>query len=113
MNYHVKLLVGGATLLACSVLLAQEKPGIEVSSASYGLNVSRHAAGNATDYVKSACNEKRSCQVAVKDIASKVADPGPGKSKDFEFVYRCGGKRKRGRLEPEAADKIALLSCAD
>ena len=92
---------------------AQDKPVMEVTSASYGLNTTRRASGNATDYVKSACDGKRSCQISVKDLSSKITDPSPGKPKDFQFVYRCGGVRKYGRIEADATDKTALLSCAD
>jgi hypothetical protein len=100
-------------LTIASVSLAQEKPVIQVLSASYGLNTMHRAGGNATEYVKSACDGKRSCQISVKDLASKITDPSPGKAKDFQFVYRCGNHSKRGHFDADAADKTALLSCAD
>ena len=113
MKIRVKFCLPATGLLVAAALYAQDKPAIEVSSASYGINTTRRASGNATDYVKSACDGKRSCQISVKDLASKITDPSPGKAKDFQFVYRCGDRRKRGRIEADATDKTALLSCAD
>ena len=52
----VSPLVCGAVLLVFGSLHAQQKPAIEVASATYGLNVSESALGNATKYVKSACD---------------------------------------------------------
>jgi len=102
-------------LVFCGSLCAQEqdKPTIRVSSASYGLNTGRHALGNATKYVRSACDTKRSCNFAVKDAATALADPPPGKPTEFDVVYHCGDKVKKGHLEGESKDKILLLSCAD
>jgi hypothetical protein len=108
------LLVGcGSVLLVCGGLHGQQKPTIEVSSASYGLNVSKHAQGNATKYVKSACNAKRSCNFAVKDAASRIAGLASTKFNDFEFVYRCGDKVKKGHVDGNSTNKIILLTCAD
>jgi hypothetical protein len=112
MRNGLTVVLGGIEIFSCFVLYAQDKPGIAVTSASYGVNVSRKAAGNATAYVKSACDGKRSCEIKIKELASTIADPAPGKDKDFEFVYKCGASRKRGRVDAEAAGKTAL-SCAD
>ena len=103
----------GAVFLVCGGLHAQQKPTIDVSCASYGLNSTERALGNATEYVKSACDAKRSCNVAVKDAASAIADPALGQSKDFDFVYRCGDRVKRGHIAGDSTHKIVLLTCAD
>ena len=105
----------GLVLAFCGSLSArgQDKPAIRVSSASYGLNVSKHALGNATKYVRSACDTKRSCNFAVQDAATAVADPAPGKPKEFDVVYHCGNKVKKDHIDGESKDKILLLSCAD
>ena len=75
MRNSLKVVIGGIAIFSCFVLRAQDKPGITVTSASYGFNVSRSAAGNATAYVKSACDGKRSCSIKVKDFISTIADP--------------------------------------
>jgi hypothetical protein len=105
----------GLVLACCGSLLAQtqDKPIIRVASASYGLNVSEHALGNATKIVRSACDTKRSCNFAVKDAATALADPAPGQAKEFDVVYHCGKRVKKGHLNAESKDKILLLSCAD
>jgi hypothetical protein len=103
----------GSVLLLCEGVHAQQKPTIEVSSASYGLNVSDRALGNATEYVKSACDAKRSCNFAVKCAASAIADPASGKSKNFDFVYRCGNRVKKGHIDGDSTGKTVLLTCAD
>jgi hypothetical protein len=113
MKNKAKLAVWASVLLACGVLQAQEKLAIEVSYATYGLNASERAIGNATGYLKAACDAKRSCLVAVKDVASTVGDPSPGESKDFDFVYRCGGREKKGHLTGESRGKLTLLTCSD
>jgi hypothetical protein len=100
-------------LLVCGASWAQQKPAIEVYSASYGLNVSKHALGNATRWVSSACDAKRSCNFAVKDAARKISDTAPGRPNDFDVVYHCGENVKRGHINAESRNKIVLLTCAD
>jgi hypothetical protein len=108
------LFVGcGFVLSICAGLHGQQKPTIEVSSASYGLNINKRALGNATKCVKSACNGKRSCNFAIKDAASTIASLSSSKSNDFDYVYRCGDKVKKGHIDGDSTDKIVLLSCAD
>jgi hypothetical protein len=111
----VQLAICGLVLMLCGSLYAQDqdKPTIRVSSATYGLNASRHALGNATKYVRSACDAKRSCNFAVKDAATAIVDPAPGKAKEFDVVYHCGAKAKKDHVDGEAKDKVLLLSCAD
>jgi hypothetical protein len=100
-------------LLLCGASRAQQKSAIEVFSASYGLNVSKHALGNATRWVSSACDAKKSCYFAVKDAARKIFDTAPGRSNDFDVVYRCGENVKKGHINAESRNKIVLLTCAD
>jgi hypothetical protein len=113
MRNGARLVACAFALSICGALCAQEKPTIEVSSASYGLNVNKHALGNATKSVKSACDAKRSCNFAVKDAAGKFTDAATEKSRDFDFVYRCGDRVKKGHIAGESKDKIVLLTCAD
>ena len=113
MRSKTPLIASGYLLLVCGSLHARQKPTIEVASASYGLNSSNRALGNATEYVKSACDAKRSCIVAVKCAANAIADPAPGKSKNFDFVYRCGDRVKEGHIEGDSTNKSVLLTCAD
>jgi hypothetical protein len=107
------LIACGSFLLFCGGASAQQKPTIEVSSATYGLNSSKSGLGNATEYIKSACDAKRSCIFAVKNVASAIADSALGKSKDFDFVYRCGDKVKKGHIDGDSTGKAVLLTCAD
>jgi hypothetical protein len=105
--------VGGCGLLLCGILCAQDKPTIQISSASYGLNVDKRAAGNATKCLSSACNGKRSCDFAIRDAAKATADDTPYKYKDFDFSYRCGSQVKKGHIGGNARSKTIMLSCAD
>ena len=85
---------------------------IEVSTASYGLNCSTAAEGNATPYVKKACDGKRSCSFAVRDAASNIGDHCPGVPKDFRVTYVCdGGRENSAFVSPEAAGATAFLIC--
>ena len=49
----------------------------------------------------------------MQDAATAVADPAPGKPKEFDVVYHCGNKVKKDHIDGESKDKILLLSCAD
>jgi hypothetical protein len=113
MRSRARLVACGFAFSLCGALCAQEKPTIEVSSASYGLNVNKHASGNATKYVKSACDTKRSCNFAVKNATSKNAGSVQEKPRDFDFVYRCGDKEKTGHITGESKQKIVLLTCTN
>ena len=108
----VSPLVCGAVLLVFGSLHAQQKPAIEVASATYGLNVSESALGNATKYVKSACDGKRSCHFAIKNAAATIAERTSRKSNDFDVVYH-GENVKKGHINGDATDKIILLTCTD
>jgi hypothetical protein len=55
------LAVSAGILLVCGILHAQEKPTIEVSYATYGLNASERAEGNATGYLKAPCEAELPC----------------------------------------------------
>ena len=107
------LIACGSFLLFSGVASAQQKPTIEVSSATYGLNSNKSGLGNATEYLKSACDAKRNCVFAIKNVTSATADSALGKSKDFDFVYRCGDKVKEGHIDGDSTGKAALLTCAD
>jgi hypothetical protein len=113
MTSKTLLVASGSFLLFLWGVRAQQKPTIEVSSASYGLNSSKSALGNATEYLKSACDAKRSCIFAVKDAASAIGNSALGKSKDFDFVYRCGDKEKKGHIDGDSTGKALLLTCTD
>lgn len=112
MRNRVRFAVMGCALMLGGVLCAQQQPTIHVSSASYGLNVDKRAAGNATKCLSSACDGKRSCTFAIRDAAKAAKDSTPYKYKDFDFVYRCGEKVKEGHIS-NSHSKTILLSCAD
>ncbi len=84
---------------------------IEVSTASYGLNCSNAAEGNATPYVKKTCDGKHTCSFAVRDAASNIGDQCPGVPKDFRVTYVCGGLENSAFVSPEAAGGTAFLMC--
>src|SRR5688500_12446075 len=54
---------------------------IEVGTAAYGLNAAANQAGNATEYVKAACNGKVNCPFQIQDAAGKIGDKFPGVKK--------------------------------
>ena len=112
MRNGVRFTIAGWALMLGGILCARQEPTIQVSTASYGLNVDKHAAGNVTKCLSSACNGKRSCTFAVKDAAKAAKDTTPYKYKDFDFVYRCGNQVKEGHIS-NSHSKIILLSCAD
>lgn len=112
MRNRVRFAVAGCVLILGGALCAQQEPTIQVSTASYGLNVDKRAAGNATKCLSSACNGKRSCTFAIKYAAKAAKDTTPYKYKDFDFVYRCGDKVKEGHIS-NSHSKTILLSCAD
>ncbi len=87
------------------------RASIQVSTASYGLNCSNAAEGNATPYVKKACDGKRSCSFAVQDAASNISDPCPGVPKDFRVTYVCVDMENSAFVSPEAAGNTAFLIC--
>jgi hypothetical protein len=105
-------ITGGLLLLGVGGLLCAQQPTIQVVSASYGMNVDKGAAGNATKCLSSACNGKISCTFAVKYAAKAAHDNTPYRYKDFDFAYRCGDKTKQGQFH-NSHSKTILLSCAD
>jgi hypothetical protein len=87
-------------------------PTIDVSEASYGKNRGNNQTGNATQYVKRACNGKRTCAFAVQNAAGQIGDHSPGQTKDFDVTYLCGDDLKETHVEGESVGKTALLTCA-
>jgi hypothetical protein len=84
---------------------------IEVLEASYGKNRKKEHGGNATKFVKEACDKKRSCNFPVSTAASALGTQAPGETKDFEYFYLCGNRQKEGKIEAEANGKTATLTC--
>lgn len=109
---RLRFAITGCALLLAGILCAQEHPTIQVANASYGLNVDKRAAGNATKCLSSACDGKTSCNFAVKYAAKAASDHSPYRYKDFDFEYRCGERIKVGHVS-KSHGKIILLSCAD
>jgi hypothetical protein len=103
--------VGWRTFWATGPLAESPQATIEVSTASYGLNCSNAAEGNATPYVAKACDGKRSCSFAVRDAASNIGDYCPGVPKDFRVTYVCGDRENSAFVSPEAAGATAFLIC--
>lgn len=112
MRNRVPFAVAGCALVLGGAVCARQQATILVSTASYGQNVDKHAAGNATKCLSSACNGKVSCTFAIKFAAKATNDNTPYKYKDFDFVYRCGNKVKEGHIH-NSHSKTILLSCAD
>ena len=95
---------------------------IKVLEATYGGNCTGVAAGNATTFVASACNDQDLCNYRVyyKDIGG---DPAAGCDKEFRVTYACGSgknaKRETCALEAEAGkggedgypNRFCLLHC--
>jgi hypothetical protein len=95
---------------------------IKVLEATYGGNCTGVAAGNATTFVASACNDQDLCNYRVyyKDIGG---DPAAGCDKEFRVTYSCGSgksaKRETCAVEAEAGkggedghpNRFCLLHC--
>ena len=93
---------------------------IKVLEATYGGNCTGVAAGNATTFVASACNDQDLCNYRVyyKNIGG---DPAAGCDKEFRVTYSCGKSTKRETcaLEAEAGkggedgypNRFCLLHC--
>lgn len=107
---------------ASSMRIVETGGAIIVSEASYGLNCrdfatvppqdNRVRAGNATQAVAAACNQKSgTCQFAV-DV-ERLGDPARECSKDFHVAWRCGpgGVAKQARLSAEAHGRTINISC--
>ncbi len=109
---RVFALVAAGLMFTLSTAKAAGEATIEVSEASYGLNRGNNQAGNATDYVKKACDGKRSCSFPVQNAAGKIGDHFPGKTKDFDVTYICGDEQKTVNVPGEAVGKSAFLTCA-
>jgi hypothetical protein len=92
----------------------EEQPAakISVSSATYGLNCGANYANNASDYLRRACDGKRSCSYPVADAAALIGDHCPGTPKNFDFTYVCGDEEKTGLVHGESVGKTAFLTCA-
>ena len=85
---------------------------IEVIEASYGKNRRSDASGNATKYLKEACDGRRTCGFAVSRAATPIGDIAPDHTKDFDFAYLCGDRVKKGHIQGESVGEMAFLSCA-
>ena len=77
------------------------------------MNAGLNLAGNATEYLKPACDGQASCGFAIDQAASHIGDPKPGVPKDFDYFYRCGDRLKGGHIQGEASTQTAPLSCED
>ena len=95
--------------LLCVGLAACSK--ISVTDATYGLNRGYHERGNATQYVKAECDGKRSCDFAVRKVASRVGDPDPRAAKSLDVRYSCGNAVKTGHVDGDAAVMSIVLTC--
>jgi peptidoglycan/LPS O-acetylase OafA/YrhL len=98
------------------------QPEIGIVSATYGLSCQDYlepapfsnsvAPGNATNYVKRACDARQRCDLRVD--AARMGDPANSCAKDFSVEYRCTGSEalKSAFLPPEAQGKRLILDCA-
>ena len=84
---------------------------ISVSEASYGLNRGNNQAGNATDFVKRACDGEPICLFSVAKAASQIGDHFPGQTKDFDVTYLCGDESKTAHVDGESVGQAATLTC--
>jgi hypothetical protein len=99
-------------IMVVRVATADDTAKISVTSATYGGNVdATHAAGNATSYLKSACDGHSDCAYTIDWHI--IGDPFVGSLKDFEVQYICGaGAIKRSHVDPEAGTgKTVQLHC--
>ena len=84
---------------------------ISVTEATYGSNRGSHQRGNATRDVKARCDGKRSCDLAVNNVASRIGDPDPGAAKSLDVRYSCGQATKMGHVDGDERVMSIRLSC--
>jgi hypothetical protein len=98
--------------MACSggQFMRQREGGIEVLSATYGLNC-RAPRGNVTNHLANACNDLYSCRYVVD--FKILGDPARGCPKSYEADYVCKSTNqiKSVSFPGEASGSTALLDC--
>lgn len=86
--------------------------GVEVISASYGVNCNPNLRGNLTDVVKQSCKDKALCHFTVDH--EKYGDPAVNCAKNFVVDYHCGGSSttKSATIAAEATKQYVTLDCS-
>jgi hypothetical protein len=101
-------------VIAVPPALPQERSiaaGIRIVSATYGQNCGAPV-GNASSFLKKACDGRDSCNYVVK--ATELGDPANGCEKSFAAEFECAPDRTRHRQEvpPEAGfGGLLVLTC--
>lgn len=92
--------------------------GIEIVSASYGINCNPALVGNRNTYFSSLCNGQRTCSLAFYYDRSG-GDPAENCSKNLKISYRCNGSMDRGPVYSQeytaeaGLGRSVLISCDD
>lgn len=98
---------GGQRKLDC----AEDSRGIRIEEASFGVNCSGYALGNALEGMRKACDGMPEC--AYKIWAERADDPKPACAKEFRGSYRCPGSsaRKEFVVPADANGQTVKLRC--
>ena len=99
--------LGSIVSLSCPV--AEGRGAINVTSASYGMNVNPGAAtNNATADIAQQCNGQANCSYRVD--FHRIGDPFPGQQKNYTVSYNCGDGQQRQASAPAEAGLGSVVS---
>ena len=98
---------GSVVSLSCPV--AEARGAINVTSASYGMNVNpATATNNATGDIAQQCNGQTNCSYRVD--FHRIGDPFPGRQKTYTVTYNCGDGQQRQAFAPAEAGFGSVVS---
>jgi len=103
---------GFGSIVSLSCPVAEGRGVINVTSASYGMNVNPgSAANNATADIAQQCNGQANCSYRVD--FHRIGDPFPGRQKNYNVTYNCGdGQQRQASAPPEAGlGSVVSLHC--
>jgi len=99
--------LGSVVSLSCPV--SEARGAINVTSASYGMNVNPGtAANNATGDIAQQCNGQKTCSYRVD--FHRIGDPFPGRQKTYTVTYNCGDGQQRQAFAPAEAGLGSVVS---
>jgi hypothetical protein len=103
---------GLGSIVSLSCPAAGGRGVINVTSASYGMNVNpATATNNATGDIAQQCNGQTNCSYRVD--YHRIGDPFPGRQKTYSVTYNCGDGQQREASAPAEAGfgSVVALHC--
>jgi len=103
---------GFGSIVSLSCPVAEARGVINVTSASYGMNVNPGTAtNNATGDIAQQCNGQTNCSYRVD--FHRIGDPFPGRQKTYTVNYNCGDGQQRQAFAPAEAGlgSVVALHC--